>query len=224
MTTESMLTSEAANTSEGQAASQEAVSAAPAGQPPSGEQSANQQQTTEGQTSESQQATEGKTEGDEAKPQGAPEKYEFTAPEGKAYDPEVIGQFSEVAKELNLPQDAAQKILDKVAPVIAERQVQAIEAARNAWAVTSKADKEFGGDSLSENLAVAKKALDSFGSDELRTLLNQSGLGNHPEVIRFMYRAGKAISEDVFVGGGQGGKTAPKSNSDYASSLYPSQQ
>ena len=33
-------------------------------------------------------------------------------------DPEVLTAFGDVAKELDLPQDAAQKVLDKVAPVI----------------------------------------------------------------------------------------------------------
>jgi hypothetical protein len=85
----------------------------------------------------------------------------------------------------------------------------------------SKGDKEFGGDKLSENLGVAKKALDAFGTAELRSLLNQSGLGDHPEVIRFMYRAGKAISEDRFVGGAPAvGKGAPKNFADFADVLY----
>jgi hypothetical protein len=60
-----------------------------------------------------------------------------------------------------------------------------------------------------------------FGTPELRTLLNESGLGNHPEVIRMMYRAGKAISEDRFVAPSAGGPTGSK---DFAKSLYPNQQ
>ena len=35
-------------------------------------------------------------------PEGAPEAYEFTPPEGHVLDEGVIGKFSEVAKELNL--------------------------------------------------------------------------------------------------------------------------
>ena len=219
MTTETLGTTEAAKTTEGQTASQptEATATVADGQ-------GQQQQATQGQTNEGQQADDGNTEGETGKPEGAPEKYEFKAPEGSEFDPEVIGQFSEVAKELNLPQEAAQKIIDKIAPVMAEKQARVIEQARNAWADSSKGDKEFGGDKLDANLAVAKKSLDTFGTPELRALLNESGLGNHPEVIRFMYRAGKAISEDGFVAGSTGGKSAPKSNSDYAASLYPSQQ
>ena len=48
-------------------------------------------------------ATDGQQAGDDkGKPEGAPEKYEFQAGEGRQFDDEVIGAFSEVAKELNL--------------------------------------------------------------------------------------------------------------------------
>lgn len=212
------LMSDAATTTEGQAAAQPAADATPAqAAAPTGE----QQQATEQQpTADAGQTAETDSEaGEESKPQGAPEKYDFTAPEGSTFDDAVIEQFSEVARELDLPQDAAQKILDKVTPVIQARQAEQLEKARQEWADTSRADKEFGGDKLNENLAVAKKAMDKFGSPELRTLLNESGLGNHPEVIRMFYRAGKAISEDNFVTG----RSSPGGLRDAAAVLYPSQ-
>lgn len=161
----------------------------------------------------------------EAKPQAAPEKYEFKAPEGRTFDSEVLTAYSEVARELNLSQEAAQRVLDAMAPKMAERQMAQIEAVKAEWANSSKTDKEFGGEKLSENLSTAKKALDAFGTTELRTLLNESGLGNHPEVIRFMVRAGKAISEDRFVAGTKGtAKPAgPRSFNDFADALYSSQ-
>ena len=49
-------------------------------------------------------------------------------------DPEVLTAFGEVAKELDLSQDAAQKVLDKVAPVIQARQAEQVEKAREEWA------------------------------------------------------------------------------------------
>ena len=132
-------------------------------------------------------------------PQGAPEKYEFNTKitdDSSELDPEVVIAFGEVAKELDLPQDAAQKVLDKVAPVIQAKQAKVLEQVKLDWANDSQADKEFGGENLAENLNVAKTALDAFGSDSLKSLLHETGFGNHPEIIRFMYKAGKAISED----------------------------
>jgi len=181
---------------------QQAASTQTEGQPANGsEQAAQQQQATHGQTADGQQAEGVKAEGEQAKPEGAPEKYEFKAADGVAFDDAVIGAFSEVAKDLNLTQDAAQKVLDKMGPVLASRQMEQITAVQTEWAESAKVDREFGGDKLQENLGTAKKALEEFGSPELRTLLNDSGMGNHPEVIRAFYRIGKAMSQDSVVTG-----------------------
>lgn len=180
-----------------------------------------QQSVSDGQTPVVPPAgeTPTKTEGEQDKPLAAPEKYEFKAPEGQDFDPAVISAYSEIAKELNLPQESAQKIIDKIAPVMAEKNARILEQARTTWGDAAKADKEFGGDKFDANLAVAVKAVNAFGTPELRTLLNESGLGNHPEIIRFMVRAGKAISEDGFVPNG-GSSTA---STDPAKRLFPNQ-
>ena len=124
-------------------------------------------------------------------------KYEFTAPEGQAYDAAVLAPFEEVARELNLTQEAAQKVLDKMAPAIAARQEERVAAIQAEWAEQTRADKDLGGEALSENLAVAKTAMNKFASPKLQALLHSTGLGNHPEVIRLFNAVGRAISEDT---------------------------
>lgn len=226
--TEQLMQDNAA-TQSGDAASQTPLTAEAASNALYGDkQQAPQDKTQQAQDSASADQSKGGEEGKpEAadKPQGAPETYEFKPPEGNEYNPEFVKVYSEAARELNLPQEAAQKMLDKVVPTILQQQAQQIEAVKTQWADSSRADKEFGGEKIAENLAVAKKALDQFGTPELRTLLEQSGLGNNPEVIRFMFRAGKAISEDKYVGpsAGAGAKPMPKDFSGLASALYSNQ-
>lgn len=140
-----------------------------------------------------------------AKPEGAPEKYEFK--DADKFDTQVLGVFSEAAKDLNLTQDAAQKLLDKVAPALQARTDEQVKAVHRQWTEASTADKEFGGEKLKENLGVARKALDQFGNPELRTFLETTGLGNHPEVIRYFFKVGQRISEDGFVSGTGGNST-----------------
>lgn len=184
--------------------------------------------TTTEQTGSTEQSTEVTTKATEAIEQqaeektGAPEEYEkFNAPEGQEYDDQFVKAYGDVAKELNLSQKDAQKLLDKVSPVVRERQQAQIDAVKQGWLDNSKGDKEFGGDKLEANLAVAKTALDKFGTPELKQLMNQTGLGNHPELIRFFYRAGKAISEDTYVGGHKEGEgDRPKNFNDFAAKLY----
>lgn len=202
---ETMMT-EAATATEGNAASTPAADGGATAAPESGQ----QQQATEG-----QQGAKATTE---AKPQGAPEVYEFAEVEGVQVSESVLESFKGVAKELNLSQDAAQKVLGQMAPAIQKHQAAQIEAMRTEWATTATQDTEFGGEKLQENLSVAKKALDTFGTPELRQLLNESGLGNHPEIIRAFYRAGKAISEDGFVAGGNTQASTPQS---IAQQMYP---
>jgi hypothetical protein len=179
--------------------------------------------TSTPQESQQQQSGEGQAKSPQAPSSDAApaqaqaeQSYTFTAPEGVEFDAEVLKTYGEAAKELKLQPEAAQKLLAKVAPAMQERQAQQLEQMRTEWLEASKADKEFGGEKLNQNLTVAKKALDAFGSPELRTLLNESGLGNHPEVIRFFLKAGKAISEDRFVTG-----AAPSAPRDPARIMFP---
>ena len=162
--------------------------------------------------------------------EGAPETYEFNtkiSDDSSELDPEVVTAFGEVAKELDLPQDAAQKVLDKVAPVIQAKQAKVLEQVKVDWANDSQADKEFGGENLAENLNVAKTALDAFGSDSLKSLLHETSFGNHPEIIRFMFKVGSAISEDSYVGNSEGAMSQgadPKDFNSIANALYSNQQ
>lgn len=168
-------------------------------------------------------ATDGKDDGAKAddKPAGAPEQYEdFKAPDGVKLDTDAAGEFKSLAKELNLSQEQAQKVADQGAKLMQKwqaQQAQQMSETAAKWATDSQTDKEFGGDKLQENLAVAKKALDTFGSPQLKTLLNESGLGNHPEVIRMLFKAGTAISEDRMVGGKTGGAAVETA----AQRMYP---
>ena len=55
-------------------------------------------------------------------------------------------------------------------------------------------------------------------------MLDETGLGNHPEWIRYCYRVSKAFSPDNFEGGHKEGGAAPKDFNSMASKLYPGQK
>lgn len=137
-------------------------------------------------------------------PAKVPEAYELKGPEGMELDAEAVSEFSGIAKELGLDQAGAQKVAD-VAVKMAQRQAEQHVKLVESWAEQVKTDKEIGGDKLEENLAVARKARDAFGSDELKALLDSTGVGNHPAVVKFFVKVGKAVSEDGMVRTGQAG-------------------
>lgn len=138
-----------------------------------------------------------------AKAAGAPEKYtDFTAPENAALDPAVMTEFASVARELNLPQDKAQLLVDKMQPIMAARQAEQVATLTASWETETRADPEIGGVNMDANLVHAARAMNTFATPAFKEVLNRSGLGNHPELVRFMVKAGKAISEEKIVSGG----------------------
>lgn len=164
-------------------------------------------------------------------PPKAPASYTFKTPDGQDYDPEVSKEFGEIARGLNLGQDKAQEVLNRWAKFAVERQQRQGDTARTQWAEQLRADKEFGGDKLSQTISNAEKFFEAFGDPELRQLLKPvsaggEGLGGHPALVRWAARAfQKLMAEDRVVPGstGQGnGVTGPLSFEQAAKRMYPS--
>lgn len=148
---------------------------------------------------------------------------DFTAEEGVEYAPELVNEAKTLARELDLSQAGAERLnkaAHDMAKTMGEAQVNRLQEARQEWQEASKADPTFGGVKLQENLAVAAKAREAFGDDELKQVLNASGLGDHPAVIRAFFKVGKAMSEDSMVVG----KPAPTDTRSRAERIYPNQQ
>lgn len=199
----------AASTSQSE---QQSTSTSPLADNQQTQQQTQQQQSQDQQTQENNQNNE--------KPEGAPEKYEFKAGEGVELDQEALKGFEPLARELNLTNEQAQKMVDlygeKLLPQIQKQQTEAWQKTTEQWAADVKADKEIGGDKLVSSLSVAQRALDQFGTPELKEYLNATGLGNHPELVKAFVKIGKSMSEDrVVTGGNQSG------GSDLISAFYP---
>ncbi|HDI8654719.1 TPA: peptidase [Escherichia coli] len=175
-------------------------------------------QKTEAEIAAEKEAAE-KAEKDK-KTEGAPEKYEFKPAEGQELDSAALEQFEPIARELNLSNEQAQKMVDlygtKILPMVQQQQAEAWQKTTEQWAADVKADKEIGGANLTSNLSVAQRAFDQFGTPELKEYLNASGLGNHPELVRAFVKIGHAMSEDKVVTGGHDG-----GSNDLVSAFYP---
>lgn len=144
-----------------------------------------------------------------------PEAYELTTPEGfEKLDDTAVAEATPVFKELNLSNEQANKLVPVAASfakrIIDQRDQQMladIATTRKDWLEAAKADPEVGGTNWDASLASAAAAMDRLGftkGSPLRNYLNESGAGNHVELIRFMSKVGKAIGEDNdFVRGDQ---------------------
>jgi hypothetical protein len=149
----------------------------------------------------------------------APEEYgTFELPDNFDMNDETLGEYHTFAKENGLTQEQAQRGVDMVAQMKQAEMTQWVDQQKS-WVDDAKKDAEYGGDKFEENIAVAVKARDSFGTPEFNEMLDSSGLGNHPEMIRFLNRVGKQISEDGVIVGG-----SSISNQSREAVLYPSMQ
>ena len=70
-------------------------------------------------------------------------------------------------------------------------------------------------------MATARRAIERFGTPALRQLLNETGLGNHPEMVRLAVRVGRALAEDS-VAGARAAPQATQSEDAVLAVLYPS--
>lgn len=153
-----------------------------------------------------------------------PEKYEVKAPEGMTIDSAVLDAVSPVFKELGLSNEGAQKLVDAYAPQVTAMLERQQQEAMTAYANIKKewkaeTIKELGVNSDKE-LAYAAKFINAFGSDDLRKVLDDTGLGNNIHFVRALIKAGKAFGTDTFPEGSKGAGQ-PLSDSEKAKSLFP---
>lgn len=156
------------------------------------------------------------------KPDGYQLKKSDKWPEGIPYDENEIGWFRNMAHRHNLTQKMAEGIYNDYQELFiqaAKKQQEVLENEKNAALETMK--KEWGEDGWKTNLALAGKAMETFGGPELKKFLDDSKLGNHPEMIKLFVTLGKAVSEDSFVKGKGGGE---KSQTKTGVLSYPSME
>lgn len=162
------------------------------------------------------------------KPPAAPEAYAFSnLPEGYSISEEQLAAFSPVLKDLGLTQEQA----DKLVAFDAQRSLAAQEASQQQaiefrnkqvgeWESSLRNDATFGGANFDANVAVAQKALADYGTPELTTMLKESGLGSHPEVVRFFHKVGQQLAEGKL----HRTTTEVPSEKSLAERMYPNHQ
>lgn len=129
--------------------------------------------------------------------QSAPSEYaEFTLPDDMQLDQSLLNAALPVFKDLKLTQEQAQALVNFQAAQV-KSQAESFDQLVKSWGEQAKTDKEIGGDKFDEHVSLARLALSKFGTPELTKLLEEFGVGDHPEMIRFTARIGKLLKQDV---------------------------
>ena len=129
--------------------------------------------------------------------------FEITVPDGFQADPALKESFAPIAKELDLSPKGVQKLVDYKAGLD--------KAAVQRWGdhlvelkTQAKADPEIGGAKYDPAVAAGRGVIGKYGTPAFRKMLNDYGVGAHPEMIRFMSKVAKATGETPVLDGGAG--------------------
>ena len=193
------------------------------------------QDTESSKTTEAAKPTtpEAKAEG-EKKPEaeGPPEKYEFKAPEGVKLSEKTTEAAGAVFKDLGLTQAQADKLVEfHIAQMkeIGEAPLKAFETMRTNWRNEVLGDNALsdGSDLKPEVKATLGRAIDAMGpklSSEFRSAMDNTGVGDHPAIVRGLLALGKLSTEGTAVTGGNPsaeGQRKPGAVRSAAQALYP---
>jgi len=128
---------------------------------------------------------------------------------------EDLKEVVEFAKENNISQQAAQKILDiklsekqKFEDGTKKNLANAIEQ----WKDAAKNDPEIGGEKFDRAIKLAELTVAHYDK-EFNDLLAKTGLGSHPLLLRFLYRVGLDLENDKLVSNPK--NAAPENRQDY---------
>lgn len=126
--------------------------------------------------------------------------------EHAALSPEEVSAFIEFARSAGYTPEQAQAQLD-YNTAQSEKFWANHSAQVEEWLTDAKSDPDLAGRDGAQwgaTEARVQKVMARFGNDEMRTLLDVTGLGNHPAFVKFVNSVGQTMSEEslALVGGG----------------------
>lgn len=134
--------------------------------------------------------------------------YEFQWPDGtEPVAAEVLQPFTGLLGEAKVAPEIGQKLLDlhigeqqKLIQNLERQQEATWRETRQGWVDQVRSDPDLGGNRLQATVQVCGQLIEQFGGTpeqkaELRQVLNLTGAGDHPALVRFIHNVGMALSE-----------------------------
>lgn len=146
-----------------------------------------------------------KTDGDVY---GSPENYDYssiTLPDGMELDKELVGEFEPLAKEMNLSNSSANKLM-ALAVKLSEKNATSFKEAVEQMQVTEKNSylqmlnddselKALNNDDYNKYVDVASKGYNAVATKGFKDFLNAKGLTHHPEFIKVFHKIGEMCAD-----------------------------
>lgn len=154
-------------------------------------------------------------EGQSVEPAPPPAYEPFTLPEGVTFEAERLGEFTKMLGEFELSAKVDHAAMQQLGQQMVERHIAEVtntvtrlnksyqdrwEQQKIDWKDQFLADPEMGGNRFQTTVDSALGFIRTHGGTEaqqveFQALMESSGLGNHPAMIRMLANAGKAMSE-----------------------------
>lgn len=143
-----------------------------------------------------------------------PEKYDFAKvamPEGMTLDAPLLAAVEPVFKELGLTQEAASKLVEAHAKALGAIETKK-EADFKTWMAGQMTQHQAAlktefGLAYDANIATAQRGMARYCSPAMKAILDETGLGQHPEFVKAFLQIGTSVTEDTPPPGGKPAST-----------------
>lgn len=165
-----------------------------------------------------EEATETKAEEKSA------EDIQLKLPEGVKVDEKLVGDFKNVAKELGLKSEGAQKLMDLHLDYVnrLEKEFREVVTKQaDEWYEAIKVDPDVGGSKLKETAASIQRAVQKFGDKDFKQAVDEMGLGNWPPLVKLLTRIGASLKDDTSTTEAKPASTPANDDDAFARALYP---
>lgn len=159
-----------------------------------------------------------------------PEAYTIALPKESPIGADVLAKVSELAKGLSVTDSAhVQSIVDLIhgeAVAVMDAQQSALKQGGALWqahvarlAAEALADTDIGGtpERLTQHVMKAQAVLKQYGSPEFAAMLEETGFGSHPALIKLLAKVNDSLGDDRLIQG-EAPKPKPKTA---AQAIYP---
>ena len=149
---------------------------------------------------------------------------DLVMPEGMDIDENMLGEFKEIATEMNggkgLSKEDAQKLVDFRAKSVKDSMGE-WETRFSEWRGELLSDKEIGGDKFkTDTVPNVLAAAERYGDKEMLTLLQTNKMyGENPALVRMLNRVGETLRADQHARGRAAG---PNDDESRLRRMYPS--
>ena len=117
------------------------------------------------------------------------------------FEPEQTENFRQFAHELGLNNQQAETIYQAYQQDIAERDQASQQNFEQFEVDNLNALQQEWGDQFNHNLEMARRAFMNFATPEAVQIVEETGMGNHPELLKVFARIGEVLAEDSVLPG-----------------------